>query len=238
MKELLTEDGLYERQKQDMIAEKQALTNISDNSPIMIVDDDQTNVLSLQRKILPHDILSLTLKEASMKTRQNGALRVRQDVIICASLIDRVPNLAGLCRTCEIFAATSLVVPDKGIVHDENFKNIAVTAYEWVPIEEVKEKDLLQWLREKKGHGYSIAGLEQASNSQNLVDKVLPPKLVILLGREKMGIPTYLLNEIDHVIEIPQLGLIRSLNVHVSGAILLWEYTKQRMLEEKGKLKK
>lgn len=29
---------------------------------------------------------------------------------------------------------------------------------------------------------------------------------------------------LDVCIEIPQLGIIRSLNVHVSGSILLWEY--------------
>lgn len=31
----------------------------------------------------------------------------------------------------------------------------------------------------------------------------------------------------DICVEIPQLGIIRSLNVHVSGAICIWEYTKQ-----------
>lgn len=29
---------------------------------------------------------------------------------------------------------------------------------------------------------------------------------------------------LDLCIEIPQYGIIRSLNVHVSGSILLWEY--------------
>ncbi len=32
---------------------------------------------------------------------------------------------------------------------------------------------------------------------------------------------------LDATIEIPQLGVIRSLNVHVSGAIAMYEYTKQ-----------
>lgn len=29
---------------------------------------------------------------------------------------------------------------------------------------------------------------------------------------------------LDLCVEIPQFGIIRSLNVHVSGSILLWEY--------------
>jgi tRNA G18 (ribose-2'-O)-methylase SpoU len=34
---------------------------------------------------------------------------------------------------------------------------------------------------------------------------------------------------LDACVEIPQLGMIRSLNVHVSGAIALYEYTMQQL---------
>lgn len=44
---------------------------------------------------------------------------------------------------------------------------------------------------------------------------------------EREGIPVDLIQLLDMCIEIPQRGLIRSLNVHVSGAILIWEYSKQ-----------
>lgn len=55
----------------------------------------------------------------------------------------------------------------------------------------------------------------------------LPRRCVLLLGAEKEGIPVDLLQEVDRLVEIPQLGITRSLNVHVSGALLLWEYTRQ-----------
>jgi tRNA G18 (ribose-2'-O)-methylase SpoU len=51
--------------------------------------------------------------------------------------------------------------------------------------------------------------------------------VVLLLGAEKEGIPVDLLQDVDLCVEIPQLGITRSLNVHVSGALLLWEYTRQ-----------
>ena len=47
---------------------------------------------------------------------------------------------------------------------------------------------------------------------------VLPRKMVLLVGREKEGIPVPLLQELDLVVQIPQLGLVRSLNVHVSAS--------------------
>lgn len=46
----------------------------------------------------------------------------------------------------------------------------------------------------------------------------------MLLGNERIGAPSALLNEGDLLVEIPQIGKIRSLNVHVSMVICLWEF--------------
>lgn len=58
-------------------------------------------------------------------------------------------------------------------------------------------------------------------------DFAWPEKTVLVLGREKEGIPAHLLARLQATVEIPQLGLIRSLNVHVSGAIAAYEFTRQ-----------
>lgn len=54
--------------------------------------------------------------------------KVKQSIIIVASLLDRVPNLAGLTRTCEIFKAEALVLADLSVVRDPDFAGISVTA--------------------------------------------------------------------------------------------------------------
>jgi tRNA guanosine-2'-O-methyltransferase len=80
-----------------------------------------------------------------------------------------------------------------------------------------------------------IVGIEQTSSSSSLSTYEFPHKpTVILLGKEKEGIPVQLLHMVDTCLEIPQLGIIRSLNVHVSGAIAIWEFTKQRMVGSQG----
>lgn len=48
---------------------------------------------------------------------------------------------------------------------------------------------------------------------------------------EKEGIPVELIQMLDYCVEIPQLGVIRSLNVHVSAAIAIWEFTKKHSLK-------
>ena len=52
---------------------------------------------------------------------------------------------------------------------------------------------------------------------------------MLVLGDEKRGIPVHVLQEVSVCVKIPQKGVLRSLNAHVSGALAVWEYTRQRM---------
>ena len=48
-----------------------------------------------------------------------------------------------------------------------------------------------------------------------------------IFRNEKEGIPLNLIQLLDICVEIPQQGIIRSLNVHVSGALIIWQYNNQ-----------
>lgn len=50
-----------------------------------------------------------------------------------------------------------------------------------------------------------------------------------------LSIPVEFLSVVDQCIEIPQLGIIRSLNVHVTGAIAIWKYTEQMLRKNSSK---
>ncbi|KAG9452528.1 hypothetical protein H6P81_005432 [Aristolochia fimbriata] len=156
----------------------------------------------------------------------------RQPLILVASLLERIPNLAGLARTCEVFKAAGLAVADASIVQDKQFQLISVTAEKWVPVIEVPVDSMKIFLEKKKQEGFAILGLEQTANSTPLDKFCFPTNTVLVLGREKEGIPVDIIHILDACIEIPQLGVVRSLNVHVSGAIALWEYTRQQRLKQ------
>ena len=145
------------------------------------------------------------------------------------TFVDRAPNLGGLSRTCEIFGAGKLVLNNKKIVEDREFLNTSVTAHQWIEILEVKMELLKNYLEQMKMEGYQIIGIEQTSESQKLNEFKFPTKSLIFLGNEKEGIPVDLIQLLDVCVEIPQSGLIRSLNVHVTGAIVVWEYAKQHL---------
>lgn len=149
----------------------------------------------------------------------------RQEIVVVASLIDRLPNLAGLTRTCEIFRAQKLILGDISVQDDPDFASISVSANNWCPLEEVKPDHVCAWLEGMRRQGYRLVGLEQTDSSISLPEYTFESKTVLMLGAEKEGIPANILNILDDTIEIPQRGIIRSLNVHVSAAITLYQYT-------------
>jgi tRNA guanosine-2'-O-methyltransferase len=60
-----------------------------------------------------------------------------------------------------------------------------------------------------------------------LINTPLYEALILSLFAMQEGVPQHLLQMLDDCVEIPQLGVIRSLNVHVSGACTLWQWTQQ-----------
>ncbi|KAJ3152935.1 hypothetical protein HK101_001777, partial [Irineochytrium annulatum] len=180
----------------------------------------------LQRKILPWEAMMKTDVDLS-ETREVQIKKQRNPLIIVATLVSKPPNIGGLCRTCEIFNAELLVVGNIKIKEDPTFTSTCVTADQWMPMLEVREPDLTDYLLAKKAEGYALLGIEQATTSVTLESFSFPRRCVLLLGKEREGIPADLLPLLDHILEIPQFGVIRSLNVHVSGALIVWEYTRQ-----------
>jgi len=76
------------------------------------------------------------------------------DVIVVASLLEKVPNLAHLTRTCEVFGASALVLPNRQVVADSEFKIVSVSAEKWLPLLEVKEQNLMNYLLLMKQKDY------------------------------------------------------------------------------------
>nr|CEL70488.1 TPA: RNA methyltransferase, TrmH family domain-containing protein, putative [Neospora caninum Liverpool] len=204
--------------------------------------DGEKQELVCQRKFVPQhhqryeeekgseDLLSSWLYVGGEGETLQRELRQRGDLIVVASLIDKVPNLAGLARTCEVFDAKKLTIHNLDILNDPQFNTIGVSAHRWLPIEQVAADNVGTYLLDLKSKGYTVVGVEQTGSSEMLENATFERKTALVLGAEKEGLPAALLALMDACIEIPQLGLIRSLNVHVTAAMVVWEYTKQHAL--------
>nr|XP_032630889.1 probable methyltransferase TARBP1 [Chelonoidis abingdonii] len=196
--------------------------------------DNQTEWTDVQKKIIPWKNSSPDLDlELVFQDRAAKLGKSNSRLIVVASLIDKPTNLGGLCRTSEIFGASALVVGSLHYINDKQFQHLSVSAEQWLPLVEVKPYQLVNYLQQKKTEGYTIIGVEQTAKSSDLTEYCFPEKSLLLLGNEHEGIPANLIQHLDVCVEIPQQGIIRSLNVHVSGALLIWEYTRQQLIKQK-----
>ncbi|XP_059055541.1 uncharacterized protein LOC131849476 [Achroia grisella] len=181
---------------------------------------------TIQKKYIPWKNMGDVSTNAVNKKRESPS-----DMIVVATLIDKLPNLGGMARTSEVFGVKTYVVDSLRHLHDKQFQSLSVSAERWIDVEEVRPGlALKQYLMKKKGEGYAVIAAEQTSNSRRLDTFKFPQKTLLLLGHEKEGVPCDLLPLMDYCVEIPQQGMIRSLNVHVTAAIFVWEYARQNIL--------
>lgn len=152
----------------------------------------------------------------------------RGEMIVVASLVDKAPNLGGICRLCDVLGAEQMCVNDIAVTQHPEFKNVAVTADRWMPMAEVKIDDMTDYFNQKKHEGYKIIGLEQTDKSVELTrDLEFPRKCVLVLGKEREGIPGHILTEVDYCVEIKQVGVIRSMNIQTATAVVVHAYSLQ-----------
>jgi tRNA G18 (ribose-2'-O)-methylase SpoU len=131
------------------------------------------------------------------------------------------------------------VVSSLSLLKGDDFKKVAVSAGEHLSFQEVAVGGLRSYCKQLRAQGFTVAALEQTSHSLPLhqlrghVSSPAPEgKIAIVLGREKEGVPVDLLEEVDVCVEIPQQGVLRSLNVHVSATLFLWELTRARLRDQ------
>lgn len=89
-------------------------------------------------------------------------------------------------------------------------------------IESRATKEILQFIEELKAGGYTVVVVEQADNSIDLYDFVVPEKVAYIFGAEVEGVQPELIAAADAVLELPMQGIKESLNVSVTVGIVLF----------------
>ena len=101
--------------------------------------------------------------------------------VVIASLVDKIPNLAGLARTCEVLGAEALVMADRDrTVAHKDFTAVSVTAEQWLPIRDVSIAGLVPYLLRLRREGYTLVGLEQTRGAVDVNAFDFPRKTVSL----------------------------------------------------------
>jgi RNA methyltransferase, TrmH family len=134
-------------------------------------------------------------------------------------------NVGTLIRTAAWFSISSVIL-GPGTADPFNPKVVRATQGAVFSVALKRSKDLVKELKDLKKSGYSIASTSLEKNSTDLFRSSIKTPLAMILGSEARGVKKELQELSDHKLYIPKLGSGESLNVAVSGGIVMSYLTK------------
>jgi len=163
-------------------------------------------------------------KDREKLPKRNGPydLDSRSDFCFVAQSFQKHANIGTLLRCADAGKAREvIVVGRKGWK-----KRGAVGGTVCVPYRHFRyPREAIAYLRDK---GMTIVDVEKNERSISLFECVYPPKPAFVLGNEVYGVYRDFLEAADLIVEIPMYGHIQSLNVAVSGAVVMYDYLQKK----------
>ncbi len=132
--------------------------------------------------------------------------------------ITKEHNLGSLVRTAHAAAAAEVLL----VGGREWDSKPACTSDLFTPV--VRLPDMPAFSSHIRERGYSLVAVELHDRAVNLFEAEYPLQPCFLLGTERGGIPEDLLEQADTIIQIPQWGLVPSLNLAIAGSIVVYDF--------------
>jgi tRNA G18 (ribose-2'-O)-methylase SpoU len=134
-------------------------------------------------------------------------------------------NVGSFFRTCDAFGIGRMVLCGiTGTPPDREIHKTALGAENTVAWEYVR--DTAEAVLKLREAGFRIAVVEQVEGAVSL-DEFVPEtgvKYALVFGNEVNGVRQQVVDMCDAAVEIPQVGVKHSLNVAVSGGVVLWNF--------------
>jgi len=139
-------------------------------------------------------------------------------------------NVSAILRSCDAAG-----VPKVSLIYNyEKFPRIgkksSASAFKWVDREKFDTVEACY--TRLRSQGFTILASSLNDTSKNFYDFDLTRKTAIVIGNEHRGISAEAEQLADSTVYIPMFGMIQSLNVSVSAAIMLYEAARQRMVKQ------
>jgi tRNA G18 (ribose-2'-O)-methylase SpoU len=150
--------------------------------------------------------------------RRDEYRRGLRPLAIAAWNISKEHNVGSLVRTAHAAAATEVIL----VGEREWNLEAARTAELYTTITQLTDIDAFR--SHLTSHRWNLVAVELDSRAVSLFDARYPDRPCFLLGAELGGVPDELLDESELVVQIPQWGLVPSLNLAVAGSIVLYDF--------------
>ncbi len=138
-------------------------------------------------------------------------------------------NIAAVLRTCDAVGIMEAYAITDRIPHRKawGFRS-SRSASKWVTLHHYDNRRQCLEVVHAKYERLLGAGIGEGGSS--LYDVRFSDSLALVFGNEKYGLSEETMSECDGFFEIPQMGMIHSLNISVACAVTLYEAMRQRML--------
>ena len=145
-------------------------------------------------------------------------------VLLLDGLTD-VRNFGAIARTAECAGVDALIIPERGrVTVTADAIKTSAGALHRLPV--CRVSSIMSAVSLLQASGLKIvAASEKARDVYTETELRLP--LGLVLGAEDEGVSEEILRRADHIVRIPQVGAIGSLNVSVAAGILIYEIVRQ-----------
>lgn len=161
--------------------------------------------------------------------RVHEVLQRRQpDLTVVLENVHDPHNMAAVLRSCDAVGAMSVhFTSDPATVPHKKFsRRTSGSAAKWIDVHEHNTIEECYAVLRAQGFTLVATGGGPAAISMSKADLTIPTAIV--LGNEMRGLTEQALSGADCVVTIPMVGMIRSLNISVACAVLLYEAFRQR----------
>ena len=149
--------------------------------------------------------------------------------IIILESVEKPGNLGAILRTADAAKADAVIICDPMTdLYNPNVIRSSIGCIFTVPVAVASNEETLAFLQQNKIT--SFAAELQASQWYHKTDFTRPS--AIIMGTEANGLTPFWLKQADTRIKIPMRGVIDSLNVSVSTAVISFEAMRQRQFRD------
>ena len=136
-------------------------------------------------------------------------------------------NLGACLRTADATGVDAVIIPkDRSVGLNATVRKVAAGGAETVPLIEVT--NLARCLKDMKKVGIWIYGTSDQAMTA-IYEHDYNSAVALVMGAEGDGLRRLTAEQCDHLIKLPMLGSVESLNVSVATGVCLYEILRSRM---------
>lgn len=147
------------------------------------------------------------------------------EIIIVIESIEKPGNLGAVCRIADGAGIKTVLVCDPLCdIYNPNTVRSSIGCVFNIDVISADSSTVFNWL---KLNSYNIFAAE-LKNSNFYYSYSYKQRSALVFGTEAYGLSDFWINNSDHRIKIPMLGINDSLNISVSVAVIVYEALRQR----------